>query len=52
MRRVLPAGTLADRIVGMIEGIRHGLASLRSPALLAGVVFWSLVLWLVNAPAF
>ena len=51
VRRVLPAGRLADRIIGMIEGIRHGLASLRSPALLAGVVLWSVVLWLVNAAA-
>ncbi len=51
IRRVLPAGVLADRIIGMIEGIRHGLASLRSPALLAGVVLWSVVLWLVNAAA-
>jgi glycosyltransferase 2 family protein len=51
VRRVLPVGRFADRIVGMIEGIRHGLASLRSPALLAGVVFWSAALWLVNAAA-
>jgi glycosyltransferase 2 family protein len=51
VRRVLPAGKLVDRIVDMIEGIRHGLASLRSPGLLAGVVFWSLVHWLVNAAA-
>ena len=51
VRRLLPAGAFADRIVGTIEGIRHGLASLRSPALLAGVVSWSLVHWLVNAAA-
>jgi glycosyltransferase 2 family protein len=51
VRRVLPEGRFADRIVGMIEGIRHGLASLRSPGLLAGVVFWSLVHWLMNAAA-
>ena len=52
VRRLLPAGGLADRIVAIIEGIRHGLASLRSPGLLAGVVLWSLVLWLVNAASF
>jgi len=52
VRRVLPAGGFAERIVAMIEGIRHGLASLRSPGLLAGVVIWSLVHWLVNAAAF
>lgn len=52
VRRVLPSTSGADRLVYFIEGIRHGLAVLRSPARLAGVVFWSLVLWLVNALAF
>jgi uncharacterized protein (TIRG00374 family) len=51
VRRVLPPGRLIGRIVDLIEGIRHGLASLRSPGLLAGVVFWSVVHWLVNAAA-
>ena len=52
IRRLLPPGRLADRLVNLIEGIRHGLAVLRSPALLAGTVFWSLVIWVVNALAF
>jgi glycosyltransferase 2 family protein len=52
VRRLLPAGRLADRIVGLIEGIRHGLTVLRSPTLLAGTIIWSLVLWLTNALAF
>ena len=52
IRRLLPSTRLADRIVDLIEGVRHGLAVLRSPARLAGVIFWSLVLWLVNALAF
>jgi uncharacterized protein (TIRG00374 family) len=52
VRRVLPAGAFADRVVRLIEGIRQGLSALRSPALLAGVVLWSLVLWFVNAYAF
>lgn len=52
VRRVLPAGSFADRIIRMIEGIRQGLAALRSPALLAGVVFWSIILWFVNAYTF
>lgn len=52
VRALLPAGKLADRIVGLIEGIRQGLSVLRSPALLGGVVFWSLLLWLANAYAF
>lgn len=51
VRRVLPPGRFAERLVGMIEGVRHGLASLRSPGLLAGVVLWSLALWLLNAAA-
>jgi uncharacterized membrane protein YbhN (UPF0104 family) len=50
-RFVLPAGRFADRVVAMIEGVRHGLASLQSPALLAGVVLWSVVHWLLNAAA-
>ena len=52
VRRVLPRAHLADRIVDLIEGVRQGLAVLRSPARLAWVVVWSLVLWLVNALAF
>jgi glycosyltransferase 2 family protein len=52
VRRLLPAGRFADRIVDLIEGIRQGLRVLASPSLLAGVVFWSLVLWVVNAYAF
>jgi uncharacterized protein (TIRG00374 family) len=51
VRRLLPAGAFAERIVELIEGVRHGLASLRSPGLLTGVVFWSLAHWLLNAAA-
>ena len=52
VRRLLPAGRLTDRIVDLIEGLRHGLAVLQSPALLAGTILWSIVIWLVNALAF
>ncbi|MGH7500077.1 MAG: lysylphosphatidylglycerol synthase transmembrane domain-containing protein [Gemmatimonadales bacterium] len=52
IRRFLPAGRLTDRLVGMIESIRLGLAALRSPTLLLGVAFWSLAIWIVNAAAF
>jgi len=52
VRRLLHHTRFADRIVDLIEGVRHGLAVLRSPGRLAGVLFWSLVLWLVNALAF
>lgn len=51
VRRVLPAGRFAERVVGFIEGLRLGLAALRSPTLLAGVIAWSVVHWLVNAAA-
>ncbi|HET9466709.1 MAG TPA: lysylphosphatidylglycerol synthase transmembrane domain-containing protein [Gemmatimonadales bacterium] len=52
VRRLLPHARLADRIVYLIEGIRQGLTVLRSPSRLVRVVFWSLVVWLVNALAF
>jgi uncharacterized protein (TIRG00374 family) len=52
IRRVLPHGHFADRIIDLIEGVRRGLVVLRSPVRLAGVVVWSLVLWLLNAFAF
>src|SRR6185503_9723880 len=43
---------LAGGIVSLIEGVRQGLLVLRTPSRLGGVVFWSLVLWLVNALGF
>jgi uncharacterized protein (TIRG00374 family) len=52
VRRLLPAGRFTEKIVALLEGIRHGLAVLRSPTRLAGVIFWSLAVWLVNAWAF
>ena len=52
IRSVLPAGRMTERIIALIEGLRHGLTVLRSPSLLAGTVIWSLVLWLTNALAF
>jgi glycosyltransferase 2 family protein len=52
VRRILPNTRLADRIVSLIEGVRLGLVVLRTPGRLVGVVFWSLILWLVNALAF
>jgi hypothetical protein len=51
VRRLLPAGRLTERLIAMIEGFRHGLASLRSPALLVGVIVWSIALWVLNALA-
>ncbi len=50
-RRLLPL-TAADRVVRVSDGIVEGLAVLKSPARFAGVVLWSLVLWIKNAAAF
>lgn len=52
LRRWLPSGPLVTRLVALLEGLHHGLSVLRSPALLAGAIGWSLALWLTNALAF
>ena len=49
--RLLPARA-ADRITHWAAGIVDGLAVLKSPARFAGVVAWSIVVWVVNAAAF
>jgi len=51
LQRVLPA-RWADRVLGIVDGVLDGLSALRAPARLGAVVFWSLVLWLVNAGSF
>jgi glycosyltransferase 2 family protein len=48
---VLPA-RFAERVIHAAEGLVAGLAVLKSPGRLLGVVGWSLVLWLVNAASF
>jgi uncharacterized protein (TIRG00374 family) len=50
-RRLLPSRP-AERLIQGAEGIVAGLVVLKSPARFAGVVFWSLVLWIKNAAAF
>lgn len=52
VRRLVPSDRLALRLVELLEGLRQGLDVLRSPARLAAVIGWSLVLWLVNAFSF
>jgi hypothetical protein len=52
IRRVLPEGRLQATLVSIGHGITDGLSELRSPARLAGVVGWSLVMWLVSAASF
>ena len=50
-RRRLPVA-IADRIVRTSDGIVAGLLPLKNPMRFAGVIAWSLVLWLKNALAF
>jgi uncharacterized protein (TIRG00374 family) len=52
IRKVVPGERLAGKLIALVEGVRHGLSVLRSPARLAAVIGWSLVLWLVNALSF
>jgi len=48
---LLPANAAA-RVTHWAEGIVAGLEVLKSPVRFAGVVVWSLALWLTNAAAF
>jgi uncharacterized protein (TIRG00374 family) len=52
VRRLVPTAALAERLVRLIEGVRHGLLVLRSPGRIAAVFGWSIAHWLVNALAF
>ncbi|MFZ5625528.1 MAG: lysylphosphatidylglycerol synthase transmembrane domain-containing protein [Gemmatimonadota bacterium] len=52
IRALIPARHLANRLVAIVAGLRHGLGVLRSPARVATVVCWSFVLWMTNAAAF
>jgi uncharacterized protein (TIRG00374 family) len=51
VHRLLPS-RLAERLILGAEGIVAGLVVLKSPGRFAGVVFWSLILWIKNAAAF
>jgi uncharacterized membrane protein YbhN (UPF0104 family) len=42
----------ATRALGLVDGLVDGLDALRAPGRLAGVLFWSVVLWLTNAASF
>jgi len=50
-RAILPE-RWATKVRSMADGVIAGLAALKDPGRFAGVVFWSAVLWLVNAAAF
>src|SRR6185295_15543659 len=47
----LPA-RYAERLTRVVEGIIAGLAVLKSPGRFAGVIAWSLALWIVNGLSF
>lgn len=52
IRALIPSDRLATRLIGIVEGLRHGLSVLRSPIRIAQVVAWSVVVWTVNAASF
>jgi glycosyltransferase 2 family protein len=52
VRRIIPAEKLANRLIAMIEGVRHGLSVLRSPGRVGGVLLWSFGVWGVSALSF
>jgi len=52
IRKLVPFPRLAEKLIGMIEGIVHGLSVLQSPGRIALVLAWSLVIWGVNAASF
>ena len=52
VRRLVPFPKLADRLVGLIEGIEQGLSALHSPWRIVGVLLWSLAVWSVSALSF
>lgn len=42
----------ATRALGLVDGLVDGLDALRAPGRFAGVLFWSVVLWLINGASF
>ena len=52
LRTLFPFKRLADRLVGLVEGLRLGFGALRSPARLAAAVAWSIVHWLIGGLSF
>ncbi|HKV75222.1 MAG TPA: lysylphosphatidylglycerol synthase transmembrane domain-containing protein [Gemmatimonadales bacterium] len=52
IERVVPWPRLAARLTGLIEGVTMGMSALRSPRRLAGVLLWTLAIWVCNAASF
>jgi uncharacterized protein (TIRG00374 family) len=50
--RLIPWTGLSNKLIAVLHGVRGGLSALRSPARLAAVILWSLVIWGVNALSF
>ncbi len=50
--RLVPSERIAHKLSGMIDGIRVGLSSLRSPSRVIGAIFWSFGVWVLNGFAF
>jgi glycosyltransferase 2 family protein len=49
--RILPA-RFGDKVIGVARGLVEGLGVLRTPGRVAGVAFWSIVIWVVYATSF
>jgi hypothetical protein len=52
LEKTVPFSSLRYRLLALLDGVREGLAALRSPRRLGAVIGWSLVLWGVNAASF
>jgi len=52
LERIVPFSGLRYRLLALLDGVREGLAALRSPSRLAAVIGWSVILWTVNAASF
>jgi uncharacterized protein (TIRG00374 family) len=52
LRRMLPTGRFANRLMHIAENLLAGLGALRDPRHAIPVVAWTFVVWLVNAAAF
>lgn len=51
-RWLVPWPGIADRLVGLLGGVVHGLGAMRSPARLGAVAVWSVILWSAGAASF
>jgi uncharacterized protein (TIRG00374 family) len=52
VRALIPSERFANRLIGMIEGVRLGLGVLRSPARVLAVVAWSFAVWGMSVLSF